>query len=98
MRSINEYYDQIDEIFDSVSVSIEKLGECEKAITTACSQLLSLRREGFSDTPVAFGLTLTTEDVCRSLIFYQLQVKIAVGLTLASDIAEIRNWYKEYEQ
>lgn len=78
MNNIHEYYDNMADISVSTRQAIENLESAIKCVQKALRTINAYRKQG--DTTISFVSNVTTNDVHRNLLFFELLLNQTFGV------------------
>ncbi len=80
MNNIHEYYDNMADVSVSTRQAIESLELARKNVQEALRTINSSKKHG-GDTTISFVSNVTTNDVHRNLLFFELLLNQTFGVT-----------------
>ncbi|MEG4290023.1 hypothetical protein Q5692_02260 [Microcoleus sp. C2C3] len=79
MNNIHEYYDNMADVSVSTRQAIESLELARKNVQEALRTINAFKKHG--DTTISFVSNVTTNDVHRNLLFFELLLNQTFGVT-----------------
>ena len=87
MNNIHEYYDSVTEISVLTGEAINTMGLVRERVKEALCIIKGLKRHG--DAPISPISNITINDVHRNLLFFELLLNQAHGVTITSTFQEL---------
>jgi len=99
MNNIHEYYDNMADISISTREAMESLELAKKKVQEALIAINSFKKHG--DMTISFVSNVTTNDVHRNLVFFELLLNQTFGVTntvVFQELLELTNYSTDEEE
>ena len=99
MNNIHEYYDDMADISDSTRQAIENLESAIKCVQEALRTTNAYKKQG--DTAISSVSSVTTDDVRRNLLFFELLLNQTFGVVdtlVFQELLELTNYSASEEE